>query len=341
MTSQSLPPDTVVFGCSAAMQAVRDKLNKVLAADVPVLIEGEAGTGKELLARWIHARSPWSAGPFVKVNCAAIPETLLESELFGFEKGAFTGAGTRKPGRVDLAKGGTLFLDEIGEIDHSVQAKLLEFLQDGRFSRIGGDEEQHAEARVVCATSRNLQHEIGAGKFRADLYYRINVVRIRTPRLKERLEDLPMLAEYLLQVYSKQFGMDREGFDAATISYLQSLSWPGNIREFANMVARYVLVGAEAVLVPNVANEKIRRAKSSHKTPVSLKHVAKEAIIEMERRMILEALQANHWNRRRAAQDLKISYRALMYKIRQAGIGARRARSPIAEPDSSFFRIEE
>lgn len=131
MTSQLLPPDTVVFGCSAAMQAVRDKLNKVLAADVPVLIEGEAGTGKELLARWIHARSPWSAGPFVKVNCAAIPETLLESELFGFEKGAFTGAGTRKPGRVDLAKGGTLFLDEIGEIDHSVQAKLLEFLQDG------------------------------------------------------------------------------------------------------------------------------------------------------------------------------------------------------------------
>lgn len=334
-TAELLPSDLVVFGRSAAMREIKDKLNKVVAADVPVLIEGEAGTGKELLARWIHARSPRSAGPFVKVNCAAIPGTLLESELFGYEQGAFTGAGACKPGRVELAQGGTLFLDEIGEIDNAVQAKLLEFLQDGHYSRIGGDETQHAEARVVCATNRNLQSEIDRGVFRADLYYRINVVRIRAPRLRERLEDVPVLAEYLLRVYSKQFGMERKAFDAATISYLQNLSWPGNIREFSNMIARYVLVGNEAMIGDGMRDR--MRSLPIRQAPVSLKLVAKEAIIEMERKAILDALRANHWNRRRAAQELKISYRALMYKIRQAGIGIRRPRSPVADTEANRF----
>jgi two-component system response regulator AtoC len=336
-TAELLPCDRVVFGCSAAMREIKDKLNKVVAADVPVLIEGEAGTGKELLAKWIHARSPRSAGPFVKVNCAAIPGTLLESELFGYEQGAFTGAAARKPGRVELAQGGTLFLDEIGEVDHAVQAKLLEFLQDGHFSRIGGDETQHAEARVVCATNRNLQSEIDRGMFRADLYYRINVVRIRAPRLRERLEDVPVLAEYLLRVYSKQFGTEREAFDATTISYLQSLSWPGNIRELSNMIARYVLVGNEAMVSDDGMRGHMGLVRPVRQAPVSLKHVAKEAVIEMERKAILEALRANHWNRRRAAQELKISYRALMYKIRQAGIGARRTGSPMPDPEAKRF----
>lgn len=333
--AESLPPDAVLFGRSAVMHEIKEKLIKVVATDVPVLLEGEAGTGKELLARWIHARSSRSIRPFVKVNCAAIPGTLLESELFGYEQGAFTGAGARKPGRAELAEGGTLFLDEIGEIHHSVQAKLLEFLQDGRFSRIGGEEVQHAEARVVCATNRNLQGEIDAGMFRADLYYRINVVRIRAPRLKERLEDVPVIADYLMDVYSRQFGMERQGFDLSTIKYLQSLSWPGNIREFANMIARYVLVGNEAMLPDDRMNAHMRSARPVHQAPVSLKRLAKEVTVEMERKAILEALRANHWNRRRAAQELKISYRALMYKIRQAGIGARRAGN--ATPDARRF----
>jgi two-component system, NtrC family, response regulator AtoC len=341
LTTNALPPDEVVFGRSAVMQEVRQKVLKVAGTDVPVLLQGDGGTGKEVLARWLHAHSPWKSRPFVKVNCAAIPGPLLESELFGFEKGAFTGAIHRKPGRVELAQGGTLFLDEVIEVDLGLQAKLLQFLQDGRFFRIGGQEEQRVQTRVVCATNRNLQKEIDAGRFRSDLFYRINVVRIQLPRLQERLEDIPIIADYLQNLYMKQFGLNREPLGGDVICDLQSFDWPGNIRELSNIIARYVLIVTDATMVPGDPTKRVKGVSTSPlRDSMPLKRIAKDAIVEMERNLILDALRANHWNRRRAAQDLKISYRALMYKIREAGIGKRKATSSTQSPRSSPFAAD-
>src|SRR5437588_10921197 len=191
-----IPPYEVVFGRTEAMRALRERLDKVACANVPVLIQGESGTGKDIIARMIHALSPWKAGPLVKVNCPAIPGTLLESELFGYERGAFTGAYGSKPGRVEMAHRGTLFLDEISELDPSLQSKLLQLLQDGQFCRIGAQEDKKVEVRVVCATNRQLEQEIATGSFRQDLYYRINVVNLQMPPLRERSSDIPDLANY-------------------------------------------------------------------------------------------------------------------------------------------------
>src|SRR5437763_8356648 len=200
-----MPPDAIVFGRTDAMQAVRDRLTKLAGANVPVLIQGESGTGKDIIARMVHANSPWRTGPWVKVNCPAIPGTLIESELFGYERGAFTGAYGVKPGRVEMAQRGTLFLDEIGEMDLGLQSKLLQVLQDGQFCRIGAQEDKRLEARVVCATNRSLEDEVAAGTFRQDLYYRINVVNIVLPPLRERAQDLPVLVTYFIQQYNQQF----------------------------------------------------------------------------------------------------------------------------------------
>jgi len=321
-----LPPEEILFGRSPAMRRLQQTVQKIVEIRVPVLLEGEGGTGKELLARWIHNNSPWKAGPFVKVNCAAIPSNLLESELFGFEKGAFTGAVQRKPGRVEAAEGGTLFLDEIAEIDRGLQAKLLQFLQDGRFARIGGLEEHQAATRVICASSANLEEGITAGRFRSDLFYRINVVRMRLPKLVERREDVPMLAEYLRGHFVRQFGLHREPISADVMAFLEGRAWPGNIRELSNCIARYVLMGIDGVGLPASPRAAPQPAGALMVPRVagSLKHIARTAVFEMERKLILEALEANRWNRRRAAQSLKISYRALIYKIRAAGLNARR-----------------
>src|SRR6266496_6854134 len=191
-----MPPEAITFGRTEGMQAVRERLTKLAGANVPVLIQGESGTGKDIIARMIHAASPWRTGPWVKVNCPAIPGTLLESELFGYEKGAFTGAYGMKPGRVEMAHRGTLFLDEISELDMSLQSKLLQLLQDGQFCRIGAQEDKKVEVRVVCATNRKLDEEIVNGTFREDLFYRINVVNISLPPLRERRTDIPDLAHY-------------------------------------------------------------------------------------------------------------------------------------------------
>src|ERR1700678_589479 len=200
-----MPPSAVVFGQTAAMQALQERLMKLAGANVPVLIQGESGTGKDIIARMIHANSPWKTGPWVKVNCPAIPGTLLESELFGYEKGAFTGAFGMKPGRVEMAHRGTLFLDEIAELDGMLQAKLLQLLQVGQFSRIGAQEDKKVEVRVVCATNRVLEDEIANGSFRADLFYRINVVNLHMPPLRERSSDLPNLIAYFLVNYNRKF----------------------------------------------------------------------------------------------------------------------------------------
>lgn len=320
-----LPPDDVLFGRSLAMQEVRRMATRIAGTNVPVLLNGNGGTGKEVLARWIHNHSPWSGGQFVKVNCAAIPGSLLESELFGYEKGAFTGAHASKPGRVELAHNGSLFLDEIADLGSGLQSKLLQFLQDGCFSRIGDESERVVETRLICATNKNLEEEIDAGKFRADLYYRINVVRLRLPRLRERCEDIPLLAEYFREQFQEKFGKDSEPLNKEMLQYLQKLDWPGNVRELSNGIARHVLIGAEAKIVqePLPTRREPARKGFNGAGAVPLIQIAREAVREREKGFILEALQANHWNRKKTAQALKISYRALIYKIRNAGLHAR------------------
>ncbi len=320
-----LPPEDVIFGRSSGMQQVRRLATRICGTNVPVLLEGSGGTGKEVLARWIHTHSPWSNGQFVKVNCAAIPGSLLESELFGYERGAFTGAHASKPGRVELAHNGTLFLDEIADLSLGLQSKLLQFLQDGRFSRIGDESERAVEARLICATGKNLEEEIDLGRFRADLYYRINVVRLRLPRLRERGEDIPLLAEYFRAQFQEKFNKQSEPLSIEMLHYLQNLDWPGNIRELSNGIARHVLIGAEAKIVEEPVTKRLdpTRGSSSGVGAIPLKEIAREAVREREKSFIFEALQANQWNRRKTAQALKISYRALIYKIRDTGLLAR------------------
>lgn len=321
-----LPPDEVLFGNTPAMEDVRQKALKICRTNVPVLLLGDGGTGKEVLARWIHANSPFAGGEFVKVNCAAIPGSLLESELFGHERGAFTGAQAAKPGRVERAHLGTLFLDEIGDLDVGLQSKLLHFLQDGYFSRLGDETERTVETRVICATSRSIDDEIAAGRFRADFYYRINVIKIVMPRLADRRGDIPQLAEYFRTMHSQLFEKECEPFGPEILAYLQNAPWQGNLRELSNCIARYIVVGPEALVDRESTRSKtsIRTSRTDEQGPVPLKKITREAIREMERNAIIEALRANHWNRRKAAQELKISYRALIYKIRDAGLMVKR-----------------
>lgn len=321
-----LPPDHIYFGPSAVMQAVRQRVDRAAGLNVPILVLGESGTGKEVLARFIHARSPWKAGPFVKVNCPAIPGTLLESELFGFQKGAFTGANNAKPGRIEMAQDGTLFLDEIAELDAALQAKLLHVLQDGHFTRIGDHEERRMDARIICATNRRLHQEIKEGAFRSDLFYRINVISITLPSLRERREDIPYLVEYLRGAFNQRFKREAVPLSRETVHMLQQREWPGNIRELENCIARYVVLGSEEAFFAD-RDERKPQAPPYETTPegnIPLKRISQQVTRRMERDLILKVLQDNHWNRRKAAQVLKISYRALLYKVRQAGLPAKR-----------------
>jgi two-component system, NtrC family, response regulator AtoC len=338
-----IPPDSVLFGVSPGMNEVRSQAHRICHTNIPILLTGEGGTGKEALARWIHSNSEFCTGEFVKVSCAAIPGTLLESELFGYEQGAFTGANVAKPGRVELAHRGTLFLDEIAELDLNLQSKLLHFLQDGIFSRIGDHMERKIDARLLCATNKNLEEEAAAGRFRQDLFYRIHVFRLKLPLLRERREDIPTLAEFFRQNFQRQFEMEREAFPNEMLDYLQNLPWDGNIRELSNVVARYVLIGPEAML-PAENKQKRSRAtigENGDGSRVTLKRMAKDAIKEMERNVILQTLRANQWNRRKTAQELKISYRALIYKIRDAGLISRRSAARNAAGQNALAVSEE
>jgi two-component system, NtrC family, response regulator AtoC len=321
-------PDHVLFGRSPAMTEVHARSKRICRTNVPILLCGEGGTGKEALARWIHGNSEYGTGEFVKVNCAAIPGTLLESELFGYEKGAFTGANNVKPGRVELAHRGTLFLDEIADLDFNLQSKLLHFLQDGTFSRIGDQGERKVDARLICATNKDLEAETMSGRFRQDLFYRIHVFRLRMPALRERRDDIPLLAEYFRKQFERQFEMKAEAFPPEMLEYLKNVAWAGNIRELSNGVARYVLLGPEAVIrqeIPTRREKRIVKEAANGEAQVTLKSLSKDAIREMEKNVILETLRANQWNRRKTAQALKISYRALIYKIQDAGLVSRRA----------------
>lgn len=331
-----IPPEAIVFGSSEAMLALRERLGKVAGANVPVLIHGESGTGKDIIARLVHALSPWKTGPFVKVNCPAIPGTLLESELFGYERGAFTGAYGAKPGRVEMAHRGTLFLDEISELDMSLQSKLLQLLQDGQFCRIGAQADKKVEVRIVCATNRRLEEEIENGTFRQDLFYRINVVNLFMPPLRERRGDIEGLAKYFLDLYNRKYNCKARPISAELMETLQKYHWPGNIRELENLMKRYVILGSEDVISTDLQPREadLLTTDIDFDGPISLKKLTRQATRALERKIILKVLHNHHWNRKQAARTLNISYRALLYKIRDAGLPANRARRPSEDAKS-------
>jgi len=318
----------VLFGTAEEMRRIRRTIERVAGIRVPVLIRGENGTGKEAVANYLHRISPWNGNPFVKVNCAAIPGALLESELFGYEKGAFTGAYASRPGKFELAHDGTLLLDEIADIDGSLQAKLLHALQDGYFNRIGDLEERRAEARIISVTNRDIEQEIARGAFREDLYYRINVVSVQVPPLRQRLEDLPVLVDHFLQTYAEQFEREVPPLPAEVMDRFRDHKWPGNIRELENYLKRYVILGSvdgilgelrERTQAPVAGGFQLERPQD-----FSLKKFAKVATQQAERFLILEALKETRWNRRRASKLLGISYRALLYKMRDAGLPSKK-----------------
>jgi two-component system, NtrC family, response regulator AtoC len=325
----SLPPAEVLFGSSSTMREIRENLESMATTNVPILLQGESGTGKEVLARYIHEYSPWRSGAFVKVNCPAIPGTLFESELFGYQRGAFTGAYTSKPGRVEMAHRGTLFLDEIGELEPEMQAKLLQLLQDGQFNRIGSQGDRQVDVRFVCATNRKLENEIRSGKFRRDLFFRINVVSVELPSLKDRKEDIPTIADYFLKRYTALFQRPASLPSKQLASLLEKYHWPGNIRELENAIKRFVILGSEDAIYKTIKSNQLTDVPAIAIPPgvISLKQLTRQTVREVEKRVILNTLEANHWNRRVVSRVLGISYAALLYKMREAGIPARQAQA--------------
>jgi two-component system response regulator AtoC len=319
------------------MQRVREKIEKIARTDLPVLIQGESGTGKEIIAQKIHVHSTCAGGKFVKVNCPAIPATLIESELFGYEKGAFTGANTYKPGRVEQANRGSLFLDEIGELDAALQAKLLQLLQDGKFCPIGAQQEKKVEVRVICATNRDLDDEIAAGAFRQDLFYRINVVNIQMPPLRERSEDIAAISGYFLDVYNDKFNCRARPISEGLLKAMQRYHWPGNIRQLENLMKRYVVLGSEEAVLSELEEQEsdLFNFAMPPDGEISLKQVTRQAVRQVERKIILKVVQANNWNRKRAAKLLNISYRALLYKLKEAGVAPQRGPGVVRKIDAA------
>jgi two-component system response regulator AtoC len=296
--------------------------------DVTVLIAGESGVGKEVVARFLHQKSRRSRKPFIKVNCAALPTELLESELFGYEKGAFTGAVKLKPGKFEFANHGTIFLDEIAEMSPSIQAKLLQVLQDGEFSRLGGREDVSVDARVIAATNKDLEQEVRERRFREDLFYRLNVVNIHIPPLRERPEEIPVLAKYFFQKYKRKYNKNQEGPSEELLRCFGRYSWPGNIRELENMIKRVVVLGEEGFVLreldassnKQLPEETLDLERLDDGQTIPLKEISKKASTRAERKAILRVLNQTNWNRKKTAKILQISYKALLYKIKECQI---------------------
>jgi len=307
---------------SPQMREIQQVIEQAARADVTVLVCGETGVGKEIAARAIHAYSPRRRAAFVKVNCAAMPRELLESELFGHERGAFTGAHQRKPGRFELANGGTIFLDEIGELHPALQAKLLHVLQDGEFSRVGGHHNLRVDVRVICATNRDLAREVAAGRFREDLFYRLNVINILVPPLRERPEEIAGLVAYFIARYSRVFNMPEHELAPEALAALRGHSWPGNIRELENFVKRMIVLQDWTLPRTLIAPPPPTPAADAFAASrgLSLKEISRRAVLEAERDVIAQALEQCRWNRVKTAKMLRISYRALLYKIKDMGL---------------------
>src|SRR5215813_13621146 len=293
---------------SAKMQPIRDLIGKVATTNTTVLLRGESGVGKEVVARALHKASPRAQRQFLKVNCAALPGELLESELFGHEKGAFTGAYRQKPGKFEAADGGTLLLDEIGEMPLRLQAKLLHVLQDGEFSRVGGEKIIGTDVRLIASTNRDLETAMRAHRFREDLYYRLNVIEIRIPPLRERREEIPGFIDYFLTRFNSQYGR-KIAIPADTVRVFIEYRWPGNIRELEYIVKRIVVLGSQG------------------------------SVRDAERVALKQVLDRVHWNRARAAHLLNMSYRALLYKIDQCGLGTREEKHGIVPEPASRAEV--
>jgi two-component system response regulator AtoC len=326
-------------GDNPKMREVREIIEQVADTDITVLVRGESGTGKEVVARALFQLGNRRSRPFVKVNCAALPSELLESELFGFEKGAFTGAQKRKLGKFEYADQGTIFLDEISEMAPGLQAKLLQVLQDGEFSRLGGEKDVRVDARIIAATNRNLEEAVRNAEFREDLYYRLNVVTILIPPLRDRIDAVPLLVEHFLQMYNEQYKKSLEKLSPETMKLLMDYHWPGNVRELENMIKRMVVLGSEQTVLQELSQSKPLRmieadqekldlsalgVDFSDDQELDLKAISKRASQIAEKKVIERVLGQTRWNRKEAAERLKISYKALLYKMKENGLSERR-----------------
>jgi len=302
-----------IIGDAPVMQRVFEVIDQVAPSKATVLITGESGTGKELVANAIHQRSPRTNGPFIKLHCAALAESLLESELFGHERGSFTGAVGRKDGRFSLADGGTLFLDEIGEISPSIQVKLLRFLQEHEFERVGGTQTLKVDVRVIAATNKNLKEEVARGKFREDLYYRLNVVALEMPALRERRSDIPALARFFLDRYSKDNGKTIESITPDAMELLVSYDWPGNVRELENAIERAVVLAPGGILEARQLPPSIRPSAM----PAGAPAIPGSTMADLERYAILETLKSTGGSTSKAAEILGISTRTIQYRLHE------------------------
>lgn len=321
-----------LFENSEKMKEVQAIADQVADTDITVLIQGESGTGKELVARALYMMSSRRGKSFLKVNCAALPEPLLESEMFGYEKGAFTDASSRKPGKFELADGGTIFLDEISEMMPTLQAKLLQVLQDKQFSHLGGKEDIHVDVRVIAATNRDLIKSVGEGQFREDLFYRLNVVNIKVSPLRERREEIPVLVAYFIKKYTGEYEKEEPHLSTELLELFQQYNWPGNIREMENSIKKIIILGSDQSVREELKKKCVGQKKSSDRdhglmelinqdrNTYSLKAFSKEAIRRAEREVIGKVLQETCWNRKETAERLKISYKALLYKIKETGL---------------------
>jgi len=331
-----------IIGDAPQMQDVFKIIDKVANTPSTVLITGESGTGKELVAGALHEGSARRGKPLIKINCAAIPKDLMESELFGYEKGAFTGAVTSKPGRFELADTGTLFLDEIGEIPVEMQVKLLRALQESEFERVGGIKTTRVDVRLIAATNRDLQQEIDAGRFRKDLYYRLAVVPIVLPPLRERKADIPVLALHFIDKYNKRLGKKIEGIEDDALTLLQAYPWPGNIRELENLMERVLLFADGPQIKARDLPEPLHRPAGAAPSPAGgeppppgetgLKDIIKQRAAEMEKELIAKALEETSGNVTRAAKLLQISRKSLQTKMKEFGLRDEREKD---EPDEA------
>ncbi|HKK64424.1 MAG TPA: sigma 54-interacting transcriptional regulator, partial [Clostridia bacterium] len=313
-----------IIGNSTAMKEVFNLMAQVSGSEASVLIRGESGTGKELIALAIHYNSPRSEGPFVKVNCSALPETVIESELFGHEKGAFTGAVQTRKGRFELADGGTIFLDEIGDLPLSIQVKLLRVLQEREFERVGGNRTQRVNVRIITATHRNLEQMIEKNEFREDLYYRLNVFPLHVPPLRDRKSDITLLADYFAEKYSTKNNKEIRRISTPAIELLSSYHWPGNVRELENCIERAVLLSTDGVIHGHLMPPTLQSAES---TNTLLHKTLEEELERFEKEILLDALKSSKGNAARAARILGLTERKIGLRISKYGIDSRRFRS--------------
>jgi two-component system response regulator AtoC len=318
-----------ILSANPRLLQIKEIASLVADADVPVLISGESGVGKEVVARFIHSRSKRCHEQLLKINCAALPADLLESELFGHERGAFTGALREKPGKFELAEKGTILLDEIAEMSPQLQAKLLQVLQDGEFTRLGGTSSKRADVRILAATNKALETAVANGEFREDLFFRLNVIHIKVPPLRERPEDLPLLSRHFLQKYGAKYNHDVHELPRDMMEAFYNFSWPGNVRQLENIIRRFLILRDPALVLADLKLQEPPRAAPASEN-FSLKELSTRAADHTEKEVILQMLQETNWNRKEAARRLNICYKSLLKKLRKWGIPGRSSAVSVA-----------